>query len=138
MDIISKSFPDKKNLKIEACYVTRTYLTRHGAGRLDNECKREDINKDMFDHTNLPNPHQGTLRYSFINVDELMQRISKDVQIIYKQYPHNLRCSLAIMHINEYINDDIWNMNYVYEKVYFGYSEIRNGIHERTHISGVQ
>lgn len=138
LDIISKSFPDKKNLKIEACYVTRTYLTRHGAGRLDNECKREDINKDMFDHTNLPNLHQGTLRYSFINVDELMQRISKDVQIIYKQYPHNLRCSLAITHINEYINDDIWNMNYVYEKVYFGYSEIRNGIHERTHISGVQ
>ena len=138
LKIISKSFPNRNNLRIEACYVTRTYLTRHGAGRLDNECKREDINRDMFDHTNLPNPHQGTLRYSFINVDELMRRISKDVQIIYKQYPHNLRYSLAITHINEYINDDIWNMNYVYEKVYFGYSEIRNGIHERTHISGVQ
>ena len=131
LDIISKSFPNKQNLKIEACYVTRTYLTRHGAGRLDNECKREDINKDMFDHTNLPNPHQGTLRYGYLITGDLMLRILKDFKLLSNQYPLNSTCSLAMTHVNEYIDDDVWNMNYEFEKSYFGYSEDHEGIKER-------
>lgn len=131
LDIISKSFPNKQNLKIEACYVTRTYLTRHGAGRLDNECRREDINNDMFDHTNLPNPHQGTLRYGHLITDNLMLRILEDFKLLVGQYSFNSTCSLAMTHINEYIDDDVWNMNYEFEKSYFGYSESRDGIRER-------
>lgn len=131
LDIISKSFPDKKNLKIEVCYVTRTYLTRHGAGRLDNECKREDINRDMFDHTNLPNPHQGTLRYGYLITDDLMLRILEDFKLLGDLYPFNSTCSLAMTHINEYIDDNVWNMNYEFEKSYFGYSATREGIRKR-------
>lgn len=131
LDIISKSFPDKQNLKIEACYVTRTYLTRHGAGRLDNECKREDINKDMFDHTNLPNLHQGTLRYGHLVTSDLLSRISEDFKIFSNQYPFNLTRSLAITHLNEYIDDEVWDVNYKFKKSYCGYSETREGIKER-------
>lgn len=49
---------------VEIAYITRTYVTRHGAGRLDYECPREDINQDMVDWTNVPNPWQETLRYA--------------------------------------------------------------------------
>ena len=128
LDIISKSFPDKRDSRIEACYVTRTYLTRHGAGRLDNECKREDINKDMFDHTNLPNPHQGTLRYGFIFTGSLMQRILKDFQLLADRYPITSKCSLAITHTNEYITDYIWNLNYGFETTYMSDGETYNNI----------
>lgn len=48
---------------IEIAYITRTYVTRHGAGRLDYECAREDINPDMLDLTNVPNLWQDALRY---------------------------------------------------------------------------
>ncbi len=49
---------------MEVIYVSRSYVTRHGAGRLDYECAKEDINPEMTDHTNLPNPWQDALRYA--------------------------------------------------------------------------
>ena len=52
IDIIDKVF-NTDNCQIEACYITRTYLTRHGAGRFDSECKKEDINSKMVDLTNF-------------------------------------------------------------------------------------
>lgn len=135
LDIISKSFPDKQNLKIEACYVTRTYLTRHGAGRLDNECKREDINKDMFDHTNLPNLHQGTLRYGLIDVDAIMRRVSEDFQLLNEQYPYDSICTLAMTHVNEYVDDNVWNLNYEFEKTYISDGEIYSNVRVSEHLS---
>lgn len=53
-----------KEVDFEAIYVTRTYMTRHGAGRLDHECRKEDINETMIDRTNVPNPWQEQLRYA--------------------------------------------------------------------------
>ncbi len=53
-----------KRDRLEVIYVTRTYITRHGAGRLDHECTREAINPRMVDRTNLPNPWQNSLRYA--------------------------------------------------------------------------
>ena len=50
--------------RLEVIYVTRTYVTRHGAGRLDHECSKEDINPGMLDRTNTPNPWQDSLRYA--------------------------------------------------------------------------
>lgn len=52
------------NVHAEILYVTRAYVTRHGAGRLDHECAKEDINPHMTDLTNVPNPWQGALRYA--------------------------------------------------------------------------
>lgn len=49
---------------IEVAYVSRSYVTRHGAGRLDFECSKETINPDMVDATNVPNPWQDSLRYA--------------------------------------------------------------------------
>ena len=135
LDIISKSFTDKKDLRIEACYVTRTYLTRHGAGRLDNECKREDINENMFDHTNLPNPHQGTLRYGYLITDDLMMRISEDFKLLYNQHSFDCTCSLAMTHVNEYIDDNVWNLNYGFEKNYISDGETHSNIRTQENLS---
>lgn len=48
---------------LEVCYVTRTYVTRHGAGRLDHEYPREKLTPGFHDKTNVYNPWQGELRY---------------------------------------------------------------------------
>ena len=54
---------DISSEQVEICYVTRSYMTRHGAGPFPTECKKEDINKNIEDLTNVPNPFQDTLRY---------------------------------------------------------------------------
>lgn len=96
LEIISKM--DRKP-DIEVCYVTRTYLTRHGAGRLDGECDKKEINPDMQDLTNVPNPHQGTLRYAKLVEKSLEERILKDFEPAKK---YGAKLSLAVTHENEY------------------------------------
>lgn len=54
---------DSGAYEAEIVYVTRSYVTRHGMGRLDYECVKEDINPHMIDKTNVPNYWQDSLRY---------------------------------------------------------------------------
>ncbi len=54
----------KYEVSLEVIYVSRTYVTRHGAGRLDFECAKEDINPLMEDKTNLANRWQNDLRFA--------------------------------------------------------------------------
>ncbi len=92
-EMILRLFP---NADVEVCYVTRPYLTRHGAGRFDNECNKEEINPNMEDLTNVSNPHQGKLRYGKIDVKELENRVSVDFLT-----NQSWKLSLAITHLNE-------------------------------------
>lgn len=67
---------------IRAWYCTRTYMTRHGAGPMEDEVSRgflEDIGYDVTDDTNVPNTYQGTLRYGRLNTLRLKHRISEDL-----------------------------------------------------------
>lgn len=86
---------------MEIIYVSRSYVTRHGAGRLDYECAKEDINPEMTDCTNLPNPWQDALRYARHPAGEdFFQYIRKDLTNL---EPLNLPCSVALSltHLNE-------------------------------------
>lgn len=86
-------------INVETCYVSRTYLTRHGAGKFPGECDKSLINPFMFDKTNVPNPHQDTLRYGMLDLKELYNRCAKDVGTF-----GNTK-SIAITHGNEYAVD---------------------------------
>lgn len=81
---------------IEVCYVTRSYLTRHGAGSFPQECAKSEINPDMTDKTNVPNEWQGTLRYGRLDISELRQRIYADFAKF-----SNAEISLAVTHLNK-------------------------------------
>lgn len=62
---------------VDVYYVSRTYLTRHGAG----EFREEDQNLKYVDQTNVTNEWQGSIRFGHfddIAVKELKQRIDKD------------------------------------------------------------
>lgn len=48
----------------EVCYVTRSYVTRHGAGHLPHECERSEISNDIYDKTNVENQWQESLRFA--------------------------------------------------------------------------
>ena len=62
--------------ELDVTYVTRAYLTRHGAGPLANEVdKPEGVN----DPTNQPNAFQGSLRFAWLDLDALAKRIERDL-----------------------------------------------------------
>ncbi len=84
---------------VEVCYVTRSYLTRHGAGPFPGECEKSEINPVMTDKTNIPNAYQGTIRYGKLDIADLRKRISAD----FAKFGAigNSELSLAVTHLNE-------------------------------------
>ena len=59
---------------IEGYYVSRTYLTRHGAGPLP----REDAHMRYEDNTNMAHAYQGHLRFAPLEPVELRYRCAED------------------------------------------------------------
>lgn len=62
---------------VDVRYVSRPYVTRHGAGPLPLELDRLPLDT-IVDSTNVPNPYQGTIRYGLLDVDELAKRVIDD------------------------------------------------------------
>ena len=86
---------------VEFCYVTRTYMTRHGVGRFVTECDKESINLNMFDETNITNPFQDNLRYGELNIDNLKLRVENNL-LNATGLKFNHRASIAVTHTNEH------------------------------------
>lgn len=83
---------------LEVIYVSRTYVTRHGAGRLDYECAKEEINPQMEDRTNIPNFWQGALRYAKHPTGEaFFQYIQKDLKVLKRPFT----AALQLTHLDE-------------------------------------
>lgn len=89
-----------KDFTAEVCYVSRSYLTRHGIGYLEEETKKKEINPTMIDLTNVPNEFQGTLRYGYLEDLAQKERIKKDWSIVEKDSRYTK--SMAITHCNEF------------------------------------
>ena len=81
-------------------YVTRAYLTRHGAGPLPGECDKARINPDMTDRTNVPNPHQQVLRYGMLDTADLLRYTNDDLAESRSILP-GLKSAVAVTHLNE-------------------------------------
>ena len=125
IELFVDNFPAFPKSDIEVCYVTRTYLTRHGAGRLDGECNKSEINPDMQDLTNIPNPHQGALRCANLDENLLKERILKDFISMRK---YGAKISLAVTHKNEYdyVFSDTFKKNFDY--IYYSDGETRESV----------
>lgn len=64
--------------QIDVTYMTRAYLTRHGAGPLRHETAQIDF-AEIVDPTNAPNAWQGTIRYAPLDLDVLRDTIASDL-----------------------------------------------------------
>ena len=63
--------------RLDVTYVTRAYLTRHGAGPLAGELPRKPY-AGIEDRTNVPNEFQGLLRFAHLDLDLLARTIHTD------------------------------------------------------------
>ena len=84
---------------VEIVYVTRAYLTRHGAGPLPTECPMARINPDIMDRTNVPNPHQQSLRYGCFDGEAVLRRVDRDLADARAVLPGARSCAL-VTHLN--------------------------------------
>lgn len=127
-NIIEDNFIDTD---VEVCYVSRTYLTRHGDGGLLNECSVEDINKSIVDYTNIPNACQGHLRFGHFDDKQLINRIWKDNSFVKNTIDkNNYKCSLMLTHWNEkQINlDNIKTCGLFDGKIYISDNKIKESV----------
>ena len=88
---------------LNVCYVTRCYVTRHGAGPLSYETDTKPY-KGIIDLTNVPNEWQGSLRFGYLDVDLLSQTIHDD----FKKFssPHKT-LTLAVTCIDQLPNEQV-------------------------------
>ena len=66
--------------ELHAHYITRTYLTRHGAGPMPHEMKSGLPYSRVKDETNVYNPHQEHLRLGYLNKHKLISEILQDLR----------------------------------------------------------
>lgn len=98
VDIISSSIRGESS--VELCYVSRSYMTRHGVGRFVTECDSGLVLKGISDsETNKTNEFQGKLRYGELLEDNLSKRVITDSRA--SEVLNNVRTSLCITHSNE-------------------------------------
>lgn len=88
-----------ENVNTELCYVSRTYMTRHGAGNFITESKSSTFN-GLVDKTNISNPFQGSLRYGDLNTKGLFERVRADSEEASRKL-HNVKTSVIFTHTNE-------------------------------------
>ena len=65
-------------LSLDVIYVTRPYLTKHGAGPLIDEYAPDP---PIEDATNQEHPYQGRLRFAALDVPALLARVAEDVKL---------------------------------------------------------
>ncbi len=84
-------------------YVTRAYLSRHGAGPFPNQ----SLNYKNFEHdlTNVENRFQGAIKYAHLNLEELANRIQKDCGGLHTGRPANHSLVMTCYdHLDDHFN----------------------------------
>lgn len=80
----------------EVCYVTRSYFTRHGAGRFDTEDLELSEKHGLTDKTNSPNEFQGSFRYGYFDTKAFERSLSLD-----RKYIRSEDISVCVTHLDE-------------------------------------
>ena len=88
---------------IDVTYVTRSYATRHGAGPFPNE----DPEMSYEDETNVPNEHQGDLRFGLLDIDSLVLEISKDMSKMRIPFNPSIAVTCLDQHSGQCVMDGV-------------------------------
>ena len=127
---VNRHFDNSNEINMEVCYVTRTYMTRHGVGRFETECDKSLINSEMFDETNVTNPFQDNLRYGELIIPNLVTRTSADFEKakLNTLFNVNMTASVAVTHTNEYEIDYSRIRDKLINNVYTSNSRTRDSV----------
>jgi len=88
LEMLRRNF--SPSIRKEICYVTRAYLTRHGAGPFDYN-ESDLLLANAATETNTYNPYQGEFKTGYLSLDLLNKSLKID-----EQYVNDLNKSLII------------------------------------------
>lgn len=134
VNIIKKLKPSEFEKKhIEICYISRTYMTRHGDGDILKACDKRDINPMIYDQTNVFNACQGHLRYGLLPVKEMMDNICLDMALALGLHFTDFNMdyitfSLMLTHWNEYYDNNVEALFERFEKTYISDGRIAESV----------
>jgi adenylosuccinate synthase len=94
---------------MDITYVTRAYLTRHGAGPLPGEVPKLE-HAEVVDDTNRLHPYQGALRFAPLDITHMYARINSDLSN-YMAYDYNKRIRLAVTCLDQVRGKHVWLEN---------------------------
>lgn len=87
LEVLDNSLEEEYHLDLY--YMTRAYMTRHGAGQFPSENPRIENLINNPEETNQFNQWQDSLRYGSFNIQEYESRITKDLNnLISRQFHH--------------------------------------------------
>ena len=126
---------------INVSYLTRAYTTRHGAGPMPFELPEKPY-INIEDQTNLSNEWQGSLRFSYLNWDLVMDAIGRDIENncrkgIVVDYNIGISCldqldeSVTYIHMGGYNKNSVDTFLQIWGIRYASYGPTRNDIKER-------
>lgn len=120
---------------LQVCYVTRSFMTRHGAGRIDHEDVTGELQALNKNDTNITNEFQGSLRYGELDLKSLVGRVINDFrQCSDLNGQINVEIALAINHLDLTKDKLVTNNGWVgiekcgalfdtFDKIYVGYGK---------------
>ena len=110
----------------EIVYVTRSYVTRHGAGPLPHEAAWGGTDRLVPDQTNVRNPWQGQLRYApHGSPEEFIAPIREDLAAC----PAEWSVSCMLTHLNETAGSICSTGGSIPAGQWFRFPAIRSHIH---------
>lgn len=90
-----------QNEKIEFCYVTRPYFTRHGFGPFPTECDvKELFGKYVEEKHNHENEFQGKFRFGYFDTTRFENAVDSDLKYMLCSFP-NAVGTIAITHLDD-------------------------------------
>ena len=100
VDRLARNKKSDDEIELNIYYITRPYITRHGAGPVNSK-KLEDFKSD--DKTNIPNPWQGTIQYYELDINDLKERLIKSFSFCSDYINDSFKCipNLVITHNDE-------------------------------------
>lgn len=92
--------------QMDIYYMSRCYLTRHGAGPFPREvCGKPYVR--VYDPTNVRNEFQGSIRFAYMDFDILTSAINKDLlHLINTTIPHTV--NLAFTCLDQIVEDSFY------------------------------
>ena len=108
--IIDKVFKaNKLDYDVEACYVSRTYLTRHGVGNLDDEYYETPEFVRLDTESNIESKYQGKFRYA--NIKDIYLPVALGDMDLCKYATPDYKMSVAYTHCDEYFPGIVTGIN---------------------------
>jgi len=98
-------------LGLDVYYMTRTYMTRHGAGPMNQEYPAGvSPYPAVSDNTNVWGTWQGDLRYGPLNMDLLREELPKDLRHSWRLWPEGsdrVKAHLVVTHCDQIWKDKV-------------------------------